>query len=83
MIMRNHGLLTCGETVGAAFVRMYYLERACNLQLQVMATGQEMELPTAAVRERAARQAESFEPGEFEWPALLRLVDTECPDFRD
>ncbi len=81
MILRNHGLLTCGETVGAAFTRMYYLERACQVQLQVMATGREIELPSAEVCERTAKQLTRFPPGHYEWPAILRQVEAECPDF--
>lgn len=83
MILRNHGLLTCGETVGEAFIMMYYLERACRTQLQVMATGQEVQLPTPAVCEAAAAQAMQFPHGKYEWPALLRLLDTESPGFRE
>ena len=82
MILRNHGLLTCGETVGAAFMRMYYLERACKVQMQAMASGQALDLPSSELCEHAARQLTRFPPGEFEWPALLRLVETKCPDFR-
>ena len=37
--MRNHGLLTVGETVSQAFLRMYYLEKACEIQLAAQAGG--------------------------------------------
>jgi len=83
MILRNHGLLTCGDTAGAAFMRMYYLERACKVQLQVMATAQAFDLPAGEVCERAAAQLSRFPSGQFEWPALLRLVETRFPDFRE
>lgn len=83
MILRNHGLLTCGETVGAAFMRMYYLERACKVQLQVMSTGQAVDLPSAELCEHAAGQLTRFPAGQFEWPALVRLVEARFPDFRD
>ncbi|MDH3442262.1 MAG: class II aldolase/adducin family protein [Gammaproteobacteria bacterium] len=82
MILRNHGLLTCGESVGAAFMRMYYLERACKVQLQVMATGQALELPSEELCKKSAEQLTRFPPGEFEWPALLRLAEAKFPDFR-
>ena len=48
LILRNHGLLTCGETVAEAFMNMYYLDRACKVQMQVLSSGQEFELPSAA-----------------------------------
>jgi ribulose-5-phosphate 4-epimerase/fuculose-1-phosphate aldolase len=83
MILRNHGLLTCGETVGEAFMLMYYLERACKVQLQVLATGQDIQLPPAEVCETAAAQALQFPHGKYEWPALLRLVDKRSPGFRE
>lgn len=81
MILRNHGLLTCGTTVGEAFMTMYYLERACKVQTQVLATGREYVLPTAEVCAQAADQYQSFAHGQFEWPALLRLVEQRFPDF--
>ena len=83
MILRNHGLLTCGETVGAAFMEMYYLERACNLQMQVLATGRPLEMPGEELCERTAKQAGLFPPGKYEWPALMRLVEKKAPDFSD
>src|SRR5213083_445218 len=39
LILRNHGLLTVGETVGDAFVRMYYLETSCAIQVRAQAGG--------------------------------------------
>lgn len=83
MILRNHGLLTCGETVAEAFMNMYYLERACKVQLQVLATGHEYQLPPAEVCEQAASQYQHFPYGKYEWPALLRLLDKQSPGFRD
>ena len=83
MILRNHGLLTCGRTVGEAFIRMYYLERACSVQLQVMATGREIELPSAEICERTAEQLSRFPHGQYEWPAILRQVESECPDYKE
>ena len=83
MILRNHGLLTCGETVGEAFMHMYYLERACKVQMQVLASGRDYELPAAEVCEQAASQYSLFPYGKYEWPALLRLVDERSPGYRD
>jgi len=82
MIMRNHGLLTCGDTVGEAFMLMYYLERACRVQMEVLASGQEFILPSAEVCEKAMEQYLRFPPGKYEWPALVRLVDKRSPDYR-
>ena len=82
LILRNHGILTGGETVGEAFVLMYYLERACRTQMQVLASGREMHLPSAEVCEAAANQYDIFPHGKYEWPALLRMLDQRSPDYR-
>src|ERR687891_2719941 len=42
LILRNHGLLTVGETVADAFVRMYYLETSCAIQIRAQAGGAEL-----------------------------------------
>ena len=43
----------CGGSVGEAFMRMYYLDKACEIQLDAMATGRELELPPPEVCEEA------------------------------
>jgi len=83
MILRNHGLLTAGRTVGEAFMLMHYLERACRVQVQVLSTGREISLPPAEVLDKAAKQYEGFWPGTYEWPALVRLMDKLDPSFRE
>ena len=83
MIMRNHGLLTCGETVGEAFMHMYYLERACQVQMRVLSSGQAFDMPSAEICDQAANQYEHFPYGKYEWPALLRLADKKSPGFRE
>ncbi len=81
MIMRHHGLLTCGESVGEAFMLMYYLDRACKIQMQVLSSGQEYELPSPELCEQAARQYADFPCGKYEWPALVRLAEKNDPDY--
>ncbi len=83
MILRNHGLLTAGRTVGEAFVLMYFLERACRVQMAVLASGRKIALPPEAVRDKAAEQSNRFPTGHHEWPALLRLADKLDPSFRE
>ena len=56
MILRNHGLLACGESVAEAFDLMYYLERACQSQVNAMAGGAKLRVPPAAVAEKVASQ---------------------------
>jgi ribulose-5-phosphate 4-epimerase/fuculose-1-phosphate aldolase len=92
MILRNHGLLTVGTTPGQAFLRMYYLERACQIQISAQSGGAPLILPGPAVAEHTARQlnGEDTESDyqdtaayDLAWQALLRLLDRVAPDYRD
>jgi len=77
MILRNHGLLTCGESIGEAFILMYYLERACKNQLDTYSMGLELSKPSSNLLEYAAGQYQDpmFKTGKNEWLALIRLLD--------
>jgi len=77
MILRNHGLLTCGSTISEAFMMMYYLDRACKNQIDTLSMKQKTIIPSDNIMEFAAGQYEDprFQLGKHEWPALLRLLD--------
>jgi len=81
MILRNHGLLTVGRTIGEAFSLMYNLETACRIQLATLGTGRPIRLPSPAVRERTAGQYDADPDGaaELEWDALRRLAALATP----
>lgn len=92
LILRNHGLLTCGESVAQAFVRMYRLERACQVQLAAQATGGKLVVPPAAVRALSRELSDVFLEAEGdrgysrnpnpEFAAMLRLMDRKDPAYR-
>ena len=77
MILRNHGLLTCGKTISEAFMLMYYLDRACKNQIDTLSINEKTIIPSNEIMEFAALQYEDsrFQLGAHEWPALLRLLD--------
>ena len=80
MILRNHGLLTCGATIQQAFNTMYQLELACRTQVDAMAARTELVLPPKEVLEKTAQlyQPGTRRPyGVLEWPAMLRLLQVE------
>ncbi|MBY4594703.1 class II aldolase/adducin family protein [Ottowia caeni] len=91
MLLRNHGLLTVGRTVGEAFMQLYYFERAARIQLQLQASSaglpSPMLMPSHQTCEKAARQfheqhGDILAAGQREWPALLRkLRRDEKPGF--
>lgn len=86
MVLRNHGLLTCGRSIGEAFNLMYWLEMACKAQVDAMASGTELVLPSPQVAETTASR---YAPGnrrvygEMEWEAMLRQLDREDPSYRN
>ena len=80
MILRNHGLLTCGATVQQAFNTMYQLEWSCRAQVDAMASGAKRVLPSTEVLEKTAhlyRPGTRRPYGVLEWPAMLRLLAAE------
>jgi ribulose-5-phosphate 4-epimerase/fuculose-1-phosphate aldolase len=90
MILRNHGLLTVGNSIAEAFVWMYRAERACRMQLAFQQSGAEpMEIPEEVQRVTIERfrkfiSKEGGRPtGEREWPALLRKLDRADQSYRD
>jgi ribulose-5-phosphate 4-epimerase/fuculose-1-phosphate aldolase len=84
MLLRNHGLLTAGRTIAQAFYLMYYLDQACQVQMQALASGRALVLPDDATCEKAARQFwdDPVPMGDREWPALLRELDRIDAGFR-
>ncbi len=85
MILRNHGNLTVGKNCSDAFLRMYYLERACTAQVKALSAGHEnLNLPNQGVPEFTASQgSRSFDQGREgpAWFALLRLLDRTNPGY--
>lgn len=74
MILKNHGFLTAGRTLGEAFTLMFYLEKAANAQLRAMATRQPLTLLNHDVAEHTAQQFGDHlnAAGDLEWEALKR-----------
>jgi len=85
MILRNHGLLVCGDTIPDAFDQMYYLERACQIQLAAQASGQALIEASDAVAARVAAQFDR--PGrpskDKHWPPLLRMLERVNPAYKE
>ena len=77
LILRNHGLLTCGTSVANAFDEMYYLERACQAQIGALSGGVKVLVAADEVAEKVARQFERPERASRSkhWVACLRLLD--------
>ncbi|HTD32849.1 MAG TPA: class II aldolase/adducin family protein [Candidatus Elarobacter sp.] len=83
MILRNHGTLTVGESVGEAFLTMYFLERACATQIAVLAAGSELHWPAPEVQDVVRRQAGVgiAQVAKLAWDAQRRMLDAKDPSY--
>ncbi len=85
MILRNHGLLTCAETVADAFLYMYILQKACEVQVRAQAGGGEL-IPIAQPIVDGIRKASKVvlrqSGGMIAWPGILRKLDRADPSWR-
>lgn len=85
MLLPNHGGLTLGPTVGDAFMRFYDLQRACEIQLALMQSNEEViEIPQRII-DGIYAQAKVVHSGETggqkAWPAMLRKAYKLDPSF--
>ena len=85
MVMRNHGLLSLGRSVAECFYYLYYLEMACKIQVDVLASGRDMVLASDDIVNGLyeGSGAPANEPvGTRVWPAMLRLLDRKDDSYR-
>ena len=85
LMMRNHGVVTCGVTVRDAFMRMKAMAEACDIQLRLQASGAEVLVPSTEVLDKQMRQRTTHNTGRgtADWPATLRKLDQIDPSYRD
>jgi len=86
LVLRNHGLLTVGASVAAAFLNMYLLQATCTIQLRAQAAGTALVPVPQGVVERngkAMRAVTRGAGGAIAWPALLRRLDRRDPSWRE
>jgi ribulose-5-phosphate 4-epimerase/fuculose-1-phosphate aldolase len=86
MILRNHGLLSIGSTIAEAFVRLWTLNRACEVQLATATLGPARAIPDD-IAARSTRDALQFDPrhgaGADVLRALLRQADRIDPSYKE
>ena len=86
MILRNHGLLTVGRTTAEAFLEMFLLERACEIQILAQSGGVELAPIPHEIIARVASQMSAVTMGQgaaLTWPGLLRKLDRIDPSYRE
>ncbi len=86
LILRNHGMLTIGPTIADAFLAMYALETACQIQVMAQSTGAPLTQISPKILAGIAAQVDEVTAGlggALAWPGLLRKLDRIDPGFRD
>ncbi len=85
-MLRNHGLLTVGETIPDAFVFMYLFEATCLIQLRAQSGGNELiqiDERIIAGAKAQMKQVTRQSGSALVWPGLLRKLDRLDPSYRD
>jgi ribulose-5-phosphate 4-epimerase/fuculose-1-phosphate aldolase len=85
LMLRNHGLLTVGKDIPEAWVKMYFFEAACRIQIDAQAGGEPLQvdpriLEGVAQAMKAASAGQG--PEKLVWPALLRKLDRTDPSYK-
>jgi len=86
LMLRNHGLLTVGDSVATAFLNMYMFQSVCTIQLRAQSGGGELLRVPAGVLAGGGAQWRTVTRGiggGIAWPALLRKLDRRDPSWRD
>jgi ribulose-5-phosphate 4-epimerase/fuculose-1-phosphate aldolase len=84
-MLRNHGLLTVGESVPEAFIAMYFFESACNIQVRAQAGDKDLSRVSDGIIGRGQAMWKQVTHGAgagLAWPALLRRLDRMDPSYR-
>lgn len=86
MMLRNHGLLTCGKTVADAFLSMYTFENTCQIQIAAQSGGSELIEVDPRIVEgvgHVMKVQTGGLGGVFVWPSLIRKLDRLDPSYRN
>jgi ribulose-5-phosphate 4-epimerase/fuculose-1-phosphate aldolase len=78
LMLRNHGLLTCGKTIADAFLSMYVFETTCQIQIAAQSGGSELTQVNPKIVEgvgQAMKVQTGGLGGQFVWPSLIRKLD--------
>lgn len=85
MILRNHGLLTVDQTIADTFLRMFVLQRACEIQIRALAGDQKLLPISQTILDGIVTQSKTATldaGGLLAWPGLLRKLDRLDPGYR-
>ncbi len=84
MLLRNHGTMAVGGNVGECFLKLYFIERACEAQIMALSAGDDVNRPLQGAAELAAAQGGKglkMAANLLAWPALKRKAYRLDPSF--
>ena len=83
LMLRNHGTLAVGSSPAAAFLRIFYLERACKMQVLAQGGGDLLECDEPLQDKVAGQGASAFGAmsDKLAWPGLRRKLDRTLPGY--
>jgi ribulose-5-phosphate 4-epimerase/fuculose-1-phosphate aldolase len=84
MLLRNHGTMAVGRNVGECFVKLYFIERACQAQVMALSAGDKANNPPQGAAEIAGQQGAAglaVAANMLAWPALKRKAYRLDPSF--
>ena len=84
MLLRNHGTMAVGGNVGECFLKLYFIERACEAQIMALSAGDHVNRPPQGAAELAAQQGGvglTMAANLLAWPALKRKAYRLDPSF--
>ncbi|MCK7596362.1 class II aldolase/adducin family protein [Microbulbifer sp. CAU 1566] len=85
MILRNHGLLTCGPSVADTFLAMFILQKSCEIQVAALAGNRPLTPVPQPIIDKIVGEGNkvtSNQGGKLAWPGLLRKLDRIDPSYR-
>jgi ribulose-5-phosphate 4-epimerase/fuculose-1-phosphate aldolase len=82
LFLANHGVIVCGDSVARAFNDLYYLERACKVQILAQSTGKPLKLIDDSTAALTGRQIFEEEQYLLYFEALKRMLDRDEPGWR-
>lgn len=81
MLLRNHGVLTAGQDVPETFTYLYFLMKACEIQVKAQSCGPTWMPSEQAIQTTADQSQNLGAAAKLTWPALLRLLDSKNPGY--
>jgi ribulose-5-phosphate 4-epimerase/fuculose-1-phosphate aldolase len=77
LLLRNHGSITCAETVYEAMFWTYHLQKACETQCLALAMGEDLEMPSHEICLKTNEDIINFEKdlGKRDWDAWVRFIN--------